>query len=68
MAYKKNKIVRQAEFCKILMDILLDGIKQSTDTEYFGLEKHCRHQDDVKRLRRELLKLSKMLDPWEKEV
>ena len=32
--------------------------------KWSGMETHVRKQDDIKRVRRELLELSKMLNPW----
>lgn len=48
---------KQAAFCLDLMKRLYDDIKDSDDY-------HTRKQADITRLRRELLKLSELLDPW----
>ena len=59
-----NKIRQQAGFCNVLMSKLLDDINTSKEGSWSGMKNHMRKQDDIKRLRRELLELSKMLDPW----
>lgn len=58
-----NAIRKQSEFCLELMRRLNVDIK--TAGEKWGvMEHHIRKMDDAKRLRRELIALSKMLDPW----
>ena len=56
-------IRRQALFCSELMKRLDDDICFSK-ISYGSIEKHTAMQNDIVRLRRELLALSKMLDPW----
>ena len=60
----KKKIIKQSLFCLDLMKRLDDTITSSGAGTWSGLENHCRTQDDIKRLRRELMTLSKMLNPW----
>lgn len=59
-----DKIVLQAEFCEMLMTRLCKEIKSSGKGYWSGMENHVRKQDDIKRIRRELMTLSKMLNPW----
>lgn len=54
----------QATFCAELMLRLREDIQASGEGSWSGMENHVRHQDDIKRVRRELMKLSKMLTPW----
>lgn len=54
----------QATFCAELMLRLREEIQASGIGSWSGMENHVRHQDDIKRLRRELMTLSKMLNPW----
>lgn len=60
-----NKIKEQSMFCMTLMDRLDFEIQNSKEGYWSGMESHTRKQDDIKRIRRELLTLSKMLNPWE---
>lgn len=60
----KNEILLQAKFCEMLLTRLYEEIKKSGEGRWSGLENHVRKQDDIKRIRRELLTLSKMLNPW----
>ena len=57
-------IKSQAQFCKELMLRLNEEIHASGEG-FSGMENHIRKQDDIKRIRRELMTLSKMLNPWE---
>lgn len=57
----------QAKFCTELMLRLVSEIEKSREGYWSGMENHIRKQDDIKRIRRELLTLSKMLNPWEAE-
>ena len=59
-----DDIRSQCQFCAELMLRLNDDIKKSKEGLWSGMENHVRKQDDIKRIRRELLTLSKMLDPW----
>lgn len=60
-------IKTQSKFCKELM-LRLDSEIQESGTGYWsGMANHIRKQDDIKRVRRELMTLSNMLDPWRKE-
>lgn len=54
----------QSQFCTELMLRLNEEISDSSEGNWSGMENHCRKQDDIKRIRRELLMLSKMLNPW----
>ena len=55
----------QSAFCKDLMNRLDDSIQNDND-EYYGVEKYTVKQNDIVRLRRELMVLSKLLFPWGK--
>ena len=55
------------QFCTELVLRLNDEIRKSAEGYWSGMENHCRKQDDIKRIRRELLMVSKMLDPWRGE-
>lgn len=57
-------IIGQSAFCMMLMSKLHAEIEKSGVGSWSGMENHCRKQDDIKRIRRELLTLSKMLNPW----
>ena len=59
-----KQIREQSAFCADLMQRLNDEIFNSGEGSWSGMENHERKRDDIKRLRRELLELSKMLDPW----
>ena len=58
-------IKSQCQFCTELMIRLNDEIHDSGEGPWSGMENHIRKQDDIKRIRRELMSLSKMLNPWE---
>ena len=60
-----SEVNRQARFCNDLMNRLVKEINESGEGSWSGMENHVRKQDDIKRIRRELLALSKMLNPWE---
>ena len=60
-------IKAQSAFCVELMLRLHEEIKKSKDGSWSGMENHIRKQDDIKRIRRELMTLAQMLDPWRKE-
>lgn len=59
-----GEIRAQTMFCKMLLDRLNDDIKVAREGSWSGMADHCQKQDDIKRIRRELMKLSKMLNPW----
>jgi hypothetical protein len=59
-----QKIREQSKFCTELMNRLNTEIKNSGEGSWSGMENHYRKMDDIKRIRRELLTLAKMLDPW----
>lgn len=60
----KGEMLIQVQFCKTLTERLYSELLNSTEGSRSGLANHCRMQDDIKRIRRELLELEKMLDPW----
>ena len=57
-------IMNQSQFCTELMLRLDKEINASGEGSWSGMENHVRKQDDIKRIRRELMTLAKMLDPW----
>ena len=57
-------IKAQMKFCTELVRRLDKEIQNSGAGLWSGMENHIRKQDDIKRIRRELLTLSKMLNPW----
>ena len=59
-----NGIKKQASFCAELMHRLCVKLLNAKEGSWSGIADHCQTQDDIKRLRRELMELSKMLDPW----
>ena len=59
-----DKVRDQSRFCTNLMLRLNEEIFDSSEGNWSGMENHCRKQDDIKRIRRELRTLSKMLNPW----
>ena len=61
----KCKVDKQLLFCKELMEHLNDSIL-SAKVRYDSLEKHTVMRNDIIRLRRELMLLSEMLDPYKK--
>ena len=63
---KDIKSIRiQMKFCTELVLRLNDEIQESGQGTWSGMENHSRKQDDIKRIRREFLTLSKMLYPLE---
>lgn len=65
MAIDTKKVIKQADFCRDLMQRLNAEIKaDKTDDNYYGIWNHTRKQNDIIRLRRELNRLHKMLNPW----
>ena len=59
-----KKIKSQMQFITGLVLRLDEEIKRDGECSWSGMENHTRKQDDIKRIRRELMTLSKMLDPW----
>ena len=59
-----DSIKSQGQFCTELMLRLNDDIRKSKEGSWSGMKNHVRKQDDIKRIRRELMALSKMLNPW----
>ena len=57
-------IKQQSKFCMDLMVRLNNEIQNSGSGHWSGMADHTRKQDDIKRIRRELLDLAKMLNPW----
>ena len=62
-----KNIKKQTDFCLNLMerlraDIWNDECDPSIDC--YGIRYHKRKQNDIIRLRRELNRLNKLLDPW----
>lgn len=56
----------QSEFCTELMLRLNEEIQKSGVEKYTNtLENHTRKQEDIRRIRRELMDLQKMLYPYE---
>lgn len=56
-------IKSQSKFCTELMLRLNNEVQKAGKGLYSGMETHVRKQYDIKRIRRELLELSKMLNP-----
>lgn len=59
----KNEIEIQMRFCGFLMERLEKEFKEYPDYRN-GKTMYTRIQEDIKRIRRELLTLEKMVDPW----
>lgn len=67
MARSKLDYNKQINFCEELLKRLKVDIKESMDRYQtnnipYSLDNHSRMQNDIVRLRRELMNLSKMLD------
>lgn len=61
----RHEIEKQSEFCLELMLRLTDDIRTSDESCYGSyLENYTQRQQDIVRLRRELMTLSKILNPW----
>ena len=56
-------IKSQSQFCTELMLRLNEQI-QNSDKGISGMENYTRKQEDIRRIRRELMDLQKMLYPW----
>lgn len=67
MTPDKQKLLQQAMFCKELTDRLKSDVERS-EIRYGVVDKYTVMQNDIIRLRRELHKLSNMLDPWRQEA
>ena len=63
MAYNADKAKSQAFFCTDLMMRLNEDV-QTAKLEGPGLEHYTVMQADARRIRREILKLEKLLDRW----
>ena len=59
-----NKVYKQCDFCKNLMEHLDDDIAKAEVSKYGIMEKYTAIQGDIIRLRKELMVLSKLLNPW----
>lgn len=59
-----NEIRAQMQFCTELVIRLNDEIQDDGEGYWSGMKNHIRKQEDIKRIRRELLTVSKMLNPW----
>ena len=65
MALDIKKINAQSDFCLELMKRLNAELKKDVDEHaWSGMNYHTQKQADIIRLRRELNKLTKLLDPW----
>lgn len=66
MAIDTKKIIKQADFCLELMQRLNAEIKADQSGNKYAdcIWYHTRKQNDIIRLRRELNRLHKMLNPW----
>ena len=65
MALDIKKINAQSDFCLELMKRLNAELKKDVDEDaWSGMLNHTQKQNDIIRLRRELNKLNKLLDPW----
>ena len=63
--YEFAEIKCQSDFCRDLMVRLNKDIQKAEKGVWgSGMADHCQKQDDIKRLRRELMVLSKLLNPW----
>lgn len=61
---KFDEIRAQMQFCTELVIRLNDEIQDDGEGYWSGMKNHIRKQEDIKRIRRELLTVSKMLNPW----
>ena len=65
----KLQLKEQIKFIDTMYDKLKKDINKSmsrfsTNDIYYGLDNHSRMQNDIVRIRRELMELSNMLDPY----
>lgn len=65
-SYDFADIKSQSQFCTELMLRLNEDIQDAKESSWSGMKDHTRKQDDIKRIRRELMTLSRLLNPWEK--
>lgn len=65
--YEFADIREQSRFCVDLMIRLDDDIQGDGRGVWSGMKNHCQKQRDIERIRRELMELHKMLNPWRKE-
>ena len=63
MDFNVSKIKKQSTFCLLLMERLDDEIK-SSDIQFGGLKGYTQRREDIRKIRRELLDLSKMLSVY----
>lgn len=62
---KFSNIRSQSQFCMELMSRLNNDIQNAGAGQHtWGMDSYCRKQEDIRRIRRELMTLQKMLDPW----
>ena len=65
MSLDIKNIRKQSDFCLDLMQRLNEEVKKDVDEHaWMGVHNHTQKQADIIRLRRELNKLQKMLNPW----
>lgn len=66
MKDNRKEVIKQLNFCNTLFAMLNHDIDES-DAFYndCSIANYTRHQADIVRLRRELLRLGKMLDPYD---
>lgn len=68
---KETKVRQQSEFCSQLGVRLNTRIQEARFSNYYHPEGYSSIQEDIKRLRRELLQLSEMVNPtswyWRKD-
>lgn len=66
--YDFDDIKSQSQFCAELMLRLNESIRKAGKGSWSGMDKHCRKQDDIIRIRRELNTLREMLNPWTERI
>ena len=69
MAKSKSQVKNQIEFIDTLVDRLKKDLNDKlshfdSDDIYYGIAGRYSMQNDIVRIRRELIELSKMLDPY----
>lgn len=67
MKDKRKQAKTQTEFCKALMERLSESINENIDFEssWCGIRNHTQISSDIVRLRRELLVLNKLMNPYD---
>lgn len=67
MADKRKQVKEQVKFCKELMNRLDKSVTENIDEDFswWGIRNHSQISNDVVRLRRELLTLNKLLNPYD---